>query len=73
MKADRRKIWHYKGKKVVPISCQDPTWGKCGEPLDFGDGIQRNRFWRVDKSDEQMFVAPTKAAMRRAIDAEDGK
>lgn len=76
MKADKRKIWTYSECRIIPISCQDPVWGKSSEPIDFGDGVSRNRFWRIGFPNGSYQNQPTKKAVRKEILARlfsDGK
>ena len=68
MKPDKRKIWEYKNCKIIPIDCQPPIWGKCGEPIDFGRGIVRNRYWRIYFPDESWIHVGTKQDAREYID-----
>lgn len=68
MKADIRRIWLYMDCQVVPVDCQHPTWGKCGEPKSFGDGICRNRYWRIEFPDGSWVHTATKKSARDYID-----
>lgn len=68
MKADIRRIWQYKGCKIIPVDCQHPTWGKSATPQDFGDGIYRNRYWRIEFPDKSWIHSATKTTCREYID-----
>jgi hypothetical protein len=67
MKPDRRKNWTYKGCKIVPVHCYC-NWGQCGTPKDFGDGIYRTRYWRIDFPDKSWVHVATKQAVRDYVD-----
>lgn len=67
-RSDNRAIWEYDDCQIVPINCQHPTWGKCAEPIDFGDKI-RNLYWRIDFPDRSWIHAGTKADCRSWIDS----
>lgn len=56
MKADIRRVWTYRGCKVVPVDCQI---SHC-EPKAFGDGILRNRYWRIEFPDGSWVATATK-------------
>lgn len=67
MKVDIRRTWCYRWCQIVPIDCQHPTWGKSGEPIEFGDGKCRNRYWRIDFPDGQWVWCSTKRECRGYI------
>lgn len=69
MKTDRRLPWEYQECKVVPVCTHSlPNWGKVTEPIDFGDGVVRNFWWRVDFPDGTWIHCKNKAAVRRHVD-----
>lgn len=70
MKADKRNQWTYKGCEIVPVDCQHPTWGKCGEPVYFTTAF-RNRFWRVEFRNKTWTHVEFKSDARRCIDEWD--
>ena len=67
MKADTRKIWTYKGCKIIPVDCQHPMWGKCAEPIRFRLAY-RNRYWRIEFPDQSWVTVEFKADARDYID-----
>lgn len=75
MKADLRKIWEYRGFKIVPVDCQHPTWGKCGEAEPFMETgptfslryIVRRRYWGIELNGSRI-VRGTKKTVREYID-----
>ena len=70
LKPDRRKNWKYKECKIVPRGMYDygPHWGKMDEPKEFGDGLVRTRWWRIDFPDKSWIQVATKPAARDYID-----
>lgn len=81
MEADKRKIWYHKRLKVVPVSCQHPTWGKCGEGKRFDkaglptineSGRWSERYWQIKMPDGfpngSWITVGTKQAAREFIE-----
>lgn len=66
-----RRAWAYRGASIEPRYCHNPdrpAWGKCAEPMDFGDGLgARTRWWCVTLPNGNWIHCGTKASAREII------
>jgi len=69
---DKRLIWKYGNCKVIPINCQHPTLGKCGNPRYFGLRLL-NQYWRIEFPNNSWAYADTKKSAQKLIELRMGR